>query len=206
MGDTRAARKLATRQRVLDAARDLFDEVGYEAATIRTIADRAGVAVGSVFTTFSSKAEILSQVMLDRLEGLYAELDAVLPHLRGSCVDRLRSIMAIHYNVEMKRPRLFAAFVATSFIDYDEKTVVPFGKNKRLQGMLREVLQDGVDTGVVRDDADLDLFVETLLAAYGFNYRRAVHDGADATQLTELMDRQIGLLFQGVQVPSLVAT
>ena len=65
------------------ASDDLYlkhlDEVGYEASTIRMIATRAGVAVGSVFTTFASKAEILSQVMLHRLDGLYAELDAVLP-------------------------------------------------------------------------------------------------------------------------------
>lgn len=199
MADSRAARKMATRERVLAAARDLFDQVGYEPATIRMIAGQAGVSVGSVFTTFASKAEILSQVMLDRLDGLYAELDAVLPHLRGSIADRLRSIMAIHYSVEMRRPRLFAAFVASSFLDIQDQTVVRFGANARLRGMLRDVLADGVNDGAVRGDADLDLFVETLLAAYGFNYRLAVQDNADAQALTALMDRQIGLLFDGVK-------
>jgi TetR/AcrR family transcriptional regulator, cholesterol catabolism regulator len=199
MAGARAVRKQATRERVVAAARDLFDEVGYEASTIRMIATRAGVAVGSVFTTFASKAEILSEVMLHRLDGLYAELDAVLPHLRGSCADRLRSIMAIHYSVEMKRPRLFAAFVATSFSEYDADTIVPFGRNERLQAMLRDVLAQGQLDGTVRPDADLELFVETLIAAYGFNYRRAVNDGADASVLTGLMDRQIGLLFEGVK-------
>jgi TetR/AcrR family transcriptional regulator, cholesterol catabolism regulator len=199
MTGTRAARKQATRERVLAAARDLFDEVGYEASTIRMIATRAGVAVGSVFTTFVSKAEILSEVMLHRLDGLYAELDAVLPHLRGSCADRLRSIMAIHYSVEMKRPRLFAAFVASSFAEFDGQTIVPFGHNERLRAMLRDVLAQGQAEGAVRPDADLDLFVETLIAAYGFNYRHAVHRGADAQALTDLMDRQIGLLFEGVR-------
>ena len=59
----RDTQKQATRGRVLAAARDLFDAAGFEATTTRQIADRAGVAVGSVFTTFASKAEILSQVM-----------------------------------------------------------------------------------------------------------------------------------------------
>jgi AcrR family transcriptional regulator len=199
MAGSRAARKLATRDRVLSAARDLFDEVGYEPATIRAIAARAGVSVGSVFTTFASKAEILSQVMLDRLDGLYAELDAVLPHLRGSVADRLRSIMAIHYGFEMRRPRLFAAFVASSFSEFDEKIVVPFGRNERLRGMLRDVLIDGMKSGAVRANADLDLFIDTLLAAYGFNFRLAVQQNADAQALTALMDRQIGLLVEGVR-------
>lgn len=199
MAAVRQARKQATRERVLAAARDLFEEVGYDEATIRLIAQRAGVSVGSVFTTFANKAEILSQVMQDRLEHLYAELDAVLPHLRGSYADRLRSIMAIHYNFEMRRPRLFAAFVASSFTPFDAKTVVPFGRNERLKGMLRDVLREGVEAGAVRKDADINLFVETMMAAYGFNYRRAVQEGADAQALTDLMDRQIGLLFDGVR-------
>lgn len=185
---------------MLAAARDLFDEIGYEPATIRMIAERAGVAVGSVFTTFSSKAEILSQVMLDRLDSLYGELDAVLPHLRGSCVDRLRSVMAIHYNFEMRRPRLFAAFVGAAFTEPPSATVVPFGRNPRLSGMLREILQEGVRAGAVREGADLDLFVELIVAAYGFSYRKAVYDGYDADRLTALMDRQIELMFEGIKL------
>lgn len=200
MAGVRTARKQATRERVLAAARDLFDEAGFEAATIRAIAQRAGVAVGSVFTTFSGKTEILSQVMAERLDGLYAELDAVLPHLRGSCADRLRSIMAIHYGFEMQRPRLFAAFVASSFEPPAGDAVIPFGANRRLTAMLREVLEDGVARGEIHAERDLDLFVEILLAAYGFSYRKAIREGLDAKALTALMDRQIGLMVDGVAV------
>src|ERR1019366_9684001 len=64
----RQERKQATRARVLAAARDLFDEIGYEETTIRMVAQRAEVSVGSVFTTFAGKAELLSQVMGDRVE------------------------------------------------------------------------------------------------------------------------------------------
>ena len=35
--------KQATREKVLEAARDLFNDVGYEETTIRAIAERAGV-------------------------------------------------------------------------------------------------------------------------------------------------------------------
>src|SRR3990167_8433511 len=95
MAGVRKSQKEATRQRVLDAARDLFEARGYEETTVREIARQAQVSVGSVFTTFSSKGDILSQVMADRLDALYAELDRVAPHLRGSTPDRLRSLFAI---------------------------------------------------------------------------------------------------------------
>lgn len=191
----RETRKLATRTRVLAAARDLFEEVGYEAATIRLIATRAGVATGSVFTTFESKSEILRAVMADRLEALYAELARITPLLRGPCVDKIRSIMAVHYNFEMERPRLYTAYVAISFDWSISRSPTAFGGNPKLRAMLREVLEDGVARGEVRADLDIELFIDALLANYGFNYRLAGEE--DAVGLTALFDRQIGLLFEG---------
>ena len=198
MPGVRQSRKLATRERVLAAARALFQEVGYDEATIRMVAQRAGVSVGSVFTTFSGKAEILSQVMDDRLEGLYAELDQVAPHLRGLAVDRLRSIMAVHYGFETRHVRLFVAYISASYGWSLGEGVVPIGRNARLKAMLRDVLEGGIARGEVRADADLETFIDTLLATYIWNYRRASHEGAEAPVLIAQMDRQIGLLFEGV--------
>jgi AcrR family transcriptional regulator len=194
----RQERKQATRARVLAAARDLFDEIGYEETTIRMVAQRAEVSVGSVFTTFAGKAELLSHVMGDRVEALQAELEQLTPHLRGATVDRLRSIMAVHYGFETRRLRLFVAWVAASFTWPHEGDVRPFGRNARFRDMLADALTGGIARGEVRPDADAELFVDTLLAAYVWNYRRAAQDGADAPALIAAMDRQIGLLFDGV--------
>jgi AcrR family transcriptional regulator len=198
----RQERKQATRARVLAAARDLFDDIGYEETTVRMVAERAGVSVGSVFTTFAGKAELLSQVMGDRVEALQAELEQLTPHLRGPTVDRLRSIMAVHYGFETRKLRLFVAYVAASFTWSREGGVTPIGRNARFRGMLAEALAGGVARGEVRAEVDPELFVDTLLAAYVWNYRRAAQDGADAPALIAAMDRQIGLLFDGVAVRS----
>lgn len=198
MVGVRVARKQATRERVLAAARDLFIEVGYDGATIRMIAERAGVATGSVFTTFASKLHILGAVMEERLERLYAELDSILPHLRGSVADRLCSIMAVHYDFEMKRPKLFTAYLAANFEWTDGAPVVTFGKNPKLRGIMRDVLDYGVARGEVRKDADLDTFLDLVLASYGMNYRRAAQEGLTAPELIEIMDRQILIAFRGV--------
>src|SRR5690348_12737893 len=128
----RQTQKEATRRRVMDAARELFDTQGYQGTTIREIARHAGVSVGSVFTTFASKYEILSQVMRDRLDGLYAELDRVIPHLRGPTVDRLRTMFAIHFAFEVRHKRLFLAYLAAAF-DWTlpSTTSMQMGRNQR---------------------------------------------------------------------------
>ena len=187
---------------MLAAAKDLFDDIGYDAATVRMIATQAGVATGSVFTTFASKLEILQAVMEDRLDDLYADLERVAPHLRGSVADRLCSIMAVHYAFEMRRPRLFTAYLAANF-EWTGRTeggpVITFGQNARLRNFLLEVMKQGLERGEVRADVEIDLFIEILISTYGFNYRRAVQDGYGADKLIELMDRQISLMVAGAR-------
>ena len=67
----RAAQKQATALAVLQAARDEFERVGYDAANIRTIAERANVATGTVLHHYGDKRELLHAA-------LFADLDAAL--------------------------------------------------------------------------------------------------------------------------------
>jgi AcrR family transcriptional regulator len=175
----RETQKLETRRKVLEAARDLFNEIGYEETTIRAVAERAGVSVGSVFTTFASKADVLSQVMDDRVDALYRELDHVARHMRGSVIDRLCSLFAIHYDFECRRVRLFLAHIAASFSPSLDSSTVPYGRNARFKAMIIDMLREGQTKGEVRDDADLDLILDTLMGAYAWNYRLAAAGPAD---------------------------
>lgn len=199
MAGVRKTQKLDTRRKVLEAARDLFNEIGYDETTIRAIAERAGVSVGSVFTTFSSKADVLSQVMDDRVDALYAELERVVRHMRGSTRDRIASLFAIHYDFECRRVKLFLAHIAASFSPSLDATTVPYGRNSRFKGMILEMLAQGIDRAEVRADADLDLVLDTLMAAYAWNYRLAAQQRFDAVALTAIMERQIGLIFDGLK-------
>ncbi len=193
----RQTQKEATRNRVIEAARELFDSKGYQGASVREIARLAGVSVGSVFTTFASKGEILAEVMQARLEALYAELDRVLPHLRGSTADRLRSMFAIHFAFEAPRTRLFLAHIVAAYDWTMPAGARPFGKTPRLQDIIRECLDKGVAEGDVDPACDQQEIIDLLMSAYAWTYRLAAWEGADVATLTSVMDRQIGLIAQG---------
>jgi len=55
------ARAAQTRAAIAEAALELFRERGYEAATMRAIAQRAGVSTGSAYYYFSSKEELIQE-------------------------------------------------------------------------------------------------------------------------------------------------
>ena len=59
---SRQERAATTRRRMLDAAYDLFCEQGFRATTMEAIAQRAGVAVQTLYFTFHTKDALLQEV------------------------------------------------------------------------------------------------------------------------------------------------
>ncbi|HMF18516.1 MAG TPA: TetR/AcrR family transcriptional regulator [Gemmataceae bacterium] len=84
--------KIATRQRILEAARKLFLSKGFEAATTRDIADEAGIATGTLFNYFSTKEAILAALATEATAGMDADLDETTPH--GSFEEELFAFVA----------------------------------------------------------------------------------------------------------------
>jgi AcrR family transcriptional regulator len=68
-------RRLSPRQaevvaRLVQAAEDAVEEVGYSGLTVRNVARRAGVAPATAYTYFSSKDHLLAEVLWRRMEAL----------------------------------------------------------------------------------------------------------------------------------------
>jgi AcrR family transcriptional regulator len=196
----RQTQKAATRGRVLQAARELFETEGYHGATIRAIARRANVSVGTVFTSFASKGDILSEVMEDRLDPLYNELDRVASHLRGSTIDRLRSLFGIYFVFELNHVRLFMTHIAAAYDWTLPRTAKPYGRNQRIMQMIQDCLVEGIALGDVDPDCDTWAATDMLIAAYAWCYRWAASEDADAKNLSAQMDRHIAVIAAGFAV------
>jgi len=57
--------KTANRQAILDAAREVFSELGYDAATVRDIIRRTGLASGTFYNYYKSKEEVFEALADD---------------------------------------------------------------------------------------------------------------------------------------------
>ncbi|KAB8164642.1 TetR family transcriptional regulator [Streptomyces sp. 3MP-14] len=67
--DGRAERTRRTRERIVAAARELFVERGYGATSLREVADRAGVAVQTVYFVFGNKRALYKDVVDTSIAG-----------------------------------------------------------------------------------------------------------------------------------------
>ncbi|MFB9674933.1 MULTISPECIES: TetR/AcrR family transcriptional regulator [Streptosporangium] len=67
----RSARRV---ERMLDACADLLDEIGYDALSTTRIAERAGVAIGSVYQFFPDKRALTQAVTRRHVEGFVSRI------------------------------------------------------------------------------------------------------------------------------------
>jgi AcrR family transcriptional regulator len=66
----RERRKAENRALILEAARETFGEVGFEAATVRQIARRTGLASGTFYNYFPDKSVIFQAILEDNVEAM----------------------------------------------------------------------------------------------------------------------------------------
>jgi AcrR family transcriptional regulator len=96
----RAIAKEQTAQKVLAAAEALFVEEGFEAATIREIAKRAGMSTGAVFASYEDKAHLLAAVLERHLDALREHLSEVRARRHGSPAVRIDDAFRFEYEAK----------------------------------------------------------------------------------------------------------
>jgi len=185
--------KQRTRMKLLDAARELFADRGYEAATVRDIAAAANLSTGAVFASFSDKADLFNEVILADYERLH-ELMAAAPGDNGSVRETLLSLLTMAYDVHLDRLRLVQAVLSFSWTrdiraDHGDRQGV-----RLVLEDLTQVIQRGVETGELAPSLDARLTGEMLWDCYVSNYRRAIFDGWDREALRARLADQIDVL------------
>ncbi|MGE5483730.1 MAG: TetR/AcrR family transcriptional regulator [Ignavibacteriales bacterium] len=77
-GDSRGAggesRGSETRERIIEEARALFAEKGFDGATIGAIARRAGIAEGTIYRHFESKQEMFFACLMPAIENTFSRM------------------------------------------------------------------------------------------------------------------------------------
>jgi len=110
----RQARSAARVEHLLDVAEEVFEEVGYDAATTNLVASRAGVPVGTLYRWFPDKsalAEALTDRYLDHLVSLYQDLlSDIAPDVRiGDFVRRVMNRLADETLAQRAMPALLVS-------------------------------------------------------------------------------------------------
>lgn len=166
-------RSVARVGRMLDACAELVDEVGYDGLTTTLLAERAGVAIGSVYQFFPDKRAIVQALTLRSLEGYLDRLAARLAeenfaHWWDAVDAAIDEYIAMHRTVPGFRTLHFGDVVDIHLLD-DERD-----NNDVIVSQLTALLVSQFDIGdVPRLDFALAIAVEAADALIKMAFRRA---------------------------------
>tara|TARA_R110000787_G_scaffold3020_3_gene11628 strand:+ start:43859 stop:44686 length:828 start_codon:yes stop_codon:yes gene_type:complete len=152
-------------QAILDAARAIFVNHGFDGARMSEIARRAGIGEGTIYSYYESKAELMLAVLQKFWDGLTLEAEAVMA---SSTVedfsDRLRALAQYHLNTVI----LNADFINLSFALRRNNSEVSVSRDhlRHYVAVFDQLFRRGQDRGELRQDAVLwqarDIFYGTL--------------------------------------------
>jgi AcrR family transcriptional regulator len=91
------AHEQAVRQRIVDAAIEVFGEMGYQRATVQDVVRASGLSVGAVYTYFKNKEELFLVACAREVDRQKTNLRLRMAEL-GPVTDRLRA--AIDFAVD----------------------------------------------------------------------------------------------------------
>ena len=129
--------KQEKRQRIRAAARELFSSLGYDAATMRQIAERAHVGLGTLFIYARDKRDLAFLICNEDLDVLTTECLRA-PKATQPLLEQLIAVFRLHYHY-------FAADPSLSRIVLKEMTFYSEGKEAAKFRQIRARLIAGIE-------------------------------------------------------------
>ena len=157
------AHRVRTRERIVHAAHELIAAGGYRQASVAAVAQRAGVATGTVYRHFPSKAQLFAEVFRRASQ---REVDAVVAAAAGpvAAPERLAAGAETFARRALRGRRLAWALLAEPVDPAVEAERLVFRAAYR--DAFAAVLRDGVAAGEVAEQ-DCELSAAALVGAIG---------------------------------------
>ncbi|MGD0376904.1 MAG: TetR/AcrR family transcriptional regulator [Streptosporangiaceae bacterium] len=132
-------------ERLLSAAEELFGERSYRRTTVAGICARAGIATGSFYAHFHSKADIFAAVIRHINADLRTAMRTALEHAHEDQRSRERASFCAYFDLMSERPWIYrivreAEFIAPAeFKEYYERLVRGYARGVRLAQLAGDV-------------------------------------------------------------------
>src|SRR5687767_5796966 len=137
-----------TADTLVDVARRLFAELGYEGTSVRAITAEAGANLGAITYHFGSKRELYDRVVGSVVAPLAERVEAVV-RARGSVLDRVEAVVRTYFTYLAENPDMPRLMMQELVLGGVPSAAVG-GPLSRVHGALRGLIAEGQASGEVR--------------------------------------------------------
>jgi AcrR family transcriptional regulator len=199
--DGRLQRGRRSRAQIRAAARALFREKGFDGATLRAIAERAGMGASSIYRHIRSKEELLVEELAELQERAWRQVRARGDRATGAR-SRVRAFLDAEHAQLLADPDLTTIAVRATTHPGARVARQVLALQERSVGLLTELLQPARVTGELRRDADVLAAARTIVF-FTSGARIAWANGLlDAEGCRSAIAASVELLFEGIATRS----
>ncbi|MFJ5305923.1 TetR/AcrR family transcriptional regulator [Streptomyces sp. NPDC088350] len=161
-----STRREATRQKLYEAAVTLIAEQGFSATTVDEIAERAGVAKGTVYYNFASKSVLFEELLRHGVGLLTASLKEAAEQTErdgGSKVDALDAMIRAGLGFIARYPSFTQLYVAELYRTNRAWQSTLMVVRQQVNAAIEDVLHAGVAGGEFSPEIDVRLTAAALV-------------------------------------------
>jgi uroporphyrinogen III methyltransferase/synthase len=190
--EKREIKREKKREKILDAAAELFSNKNYHEVMMDDVAKLISVAKGTVYNYFSSKEELYFTIMRTRMESLLSLLKQKIETEKSS-IDSLRAFVVHLYMFMMKHRKFFLIYQRESLNKQNAFCEDLLSLKKHMKQMISHIVSNGGKEGVFRK-VDEEFAISLILGSvYG-----AVKRGIDNSFPEEMIIKEKEALFDFV--------
>jgi AcrR family transcriptional regulator len=157
--------RASTRERLLAAAQELVEEGGYAAASVAAVAERAGVAAGTLYRHWASKGHLFAELFRVVCDREVATMEAVAAAAgERSSVELLEAVLATFAERALRNPRLAWALIAEPMDPLVDAERLAY--RREYARRLVDGLRAGIAAGEIPDQ-DVELTAAALVGGVG---------------------------------------
>lgn len=198
--------KRQKKQRILDAAKEVFFDHGYSAVTVGMITRKAGVSTGTFYLYYKTKIEIYKDLQNEGLDILTDMIGAVIKDNSYPPLEKLREIAFAYVRFSREYREYFDIIAVLSATpaelketDSDISRLID-GKTHRLLSDIEAILREGVKKG---DVVPLDTWHATsalwaLMDGMVLLSERNNLDNVIKVGMDELIEQGLKMFFFGI--------
>ncbi|MFB7270161.1 TetR/AcrR family transcriptional regulator [Streptomyces sp. NPDC056244] len=164
--DSSSTRRRATRQKLYEAAVTLIAEQGFSATTVDEIAERAGVAKGTVYYNFKSKTELFEELLRHGVGLLTSSLQSaadMTARRGGSGVEALDAMIRAGLVFIDRYPAFTQLYVAELWRTNRAWQSTLLVVRQEAVAVVERVLREAVGNGELSDEIDIPLTAAALV-------------------------------------------
>jgi AcrR family transcriptional regulator len=145
-------RSLQTKKRIEKAAFQLFSQKGIHGTNSKEIADKAGVSIGSFYSYFKDKKQLLLEILEDFLNQAYSVIWQDLGNYAAEelTLDNVKSIITNVFKAYDIAPRFLSQTHALRYSDPDINRIYERERHREVEQILR-LIKSNEDRLKIRD-------------------------------------------------------